>query len=204
MLLMCCGQDSNEQHNFFSNNLSALLDSTVFDRRRLVLPSPEDFKDSTSQNNLKERVKIKSNIELPALTIAIIDSIKPISDLDSFFKKIKQFKSNSNFESTFENEVIDDEIHKIDITKFKVDDSKYELIYYSDFEKKKGLSGNIIKTDNTPICTLSKIYFNKEQNLGVFRMSIVYSGLDGYGVIVFIKKENGNWVIDKIIEEWIA
>ena len=204
ILLISCGKENKEQSNFFTDNFSSLLDSTVFDRRKLVAPSPEDFKDSTNQNNLKERVKIKSNIELSALTIAIIDSIKPISDLDNFFKKIKQFKSNSNYESIFENEVIDDEISKIDITKLKVDDSKYKLIYYSDFEKRKELSGDIVKSDNSPICSLSNIYFNKKQSLGAFRMSVVYSGLDGHGVIVFIKKENGNWVIDKIIEEWIA
>jgi hypothetical protein len=66
------------------------------------------------------------------------------------------------------------------------------------------LLGNQKLERDPPICSLSRIYYNKEENLGAFRMSVVYGGRDGHGVIIFIKKENGNWVIDRITEEWIA
>nr|WP_321225449.1 hypothetical protein [uncultured Psychroserpens sp.] len=197
-----CDEDNKGQSSFFTDNFSSLLDSTVFDRRKLVVPSPDDFKDSISRKKLNQRAELKKNLHLPAMTILIVDSIKPISDLDGFYKKVRS--SKFSYESIIENKSTLDKVSKIDITKLKVDDSKYKLIYYSDFEKRKELSGDIVKPNNSPICSLSNIYFNKKQSLGAFRMSVVYSGLDGHGVIVFIKKENGNWVIDKIIEEWIA
>jgi hypothetical protein len=201
-ILACNNSNHNEEYKILSDNFGSLLDSTLIDRRRLVVPSPEDFRDSTSQSNLKERVKIKNDIQLSPLTVVLRDSISPISDLDSFYEDIRQFKSN--YKSIIENEFIENEVYKIDISSFKIDNSKYELISYFEFEKRKELLDETRKTSDVPIYSLSRIYFNKDQNFGAFKMNIVYGRLDAYGVIVFIKKENNEWVIDQIIEDWVS
>jgi len=93
---------------------------------------------------------------------------------------------------------------KIELSKLEIDSSRYTIISHTDFEKGMELLRNQKLERNPPICSFSRVYFNREQNLGAFQMSIVFSGRDGHGVIVFIKKENGIWVVDKIIEDWIA
>ncbi|WP_040281284.1 hypothetical protein [Psychroserpens damuponensis] len=204
ILVTCCTTSKNTEKIFFQKNINTLLDSAVFDRRRLVVPSPQDFKDSLSRSKLMERANLKMNLNLSPLHIILLDSIKPISNLNDFFSKIKYFKSELDYKAITEEDISAQTTLKIELSKFEIDSSKYTIISHTDFKKGLKLLGNQKLERNPPICSLSSIYFNKEENLGAFKMSIVYSGLDGHGVIVFIKKENGNWVIDKIIEDWIA
>jgi hypothetical protein len=205
IFLTCCSSsiETNDQ-NFIEKNINSLLDSTVFDRRRLVVPSPEDFKDSLSRKRLNERTVFTKNMILSPLTIVLKDSIKPINDLKDFFYKIESLKSELDYKAIIEEDLSAQTTLKIELSKFEIDSSKYTIISNTDFEKGMELLGSQKLERDPPICSLSRIYYNKEKNLGAFKMSIVYSGLDGHGVIVFIKKENGNWVIDRITEEWIA
>jgi hypothetical protein len=89
IFLTCCSSPikTNDQ-NFIEKNINSLLDSTVFDRRRLVVPSPEDFKDSLSRKRLNERTVFAKNMILSPLTIVLKDSMKPISNLKFFFPKL--------------------------------------------------------------------------------------------------------------------
>jgi hypothetical protein len=202
--LISCSSIKNEDHSFFEKNISTLLDSTVFDRRKLVVPSPEDFKDSLSRSKLMERANLKKNLNLSPLHVILVDSMKPISNLNDFFSKIKYFKSELDYKTIIEEDLSAKTTLKIESSKFEIDSSKYTIISHTDFEKGMELLGNQKLERHPPICSLSRIYYNKEKSLGAFRMSIVFSGRDGHGVIVFIKKENGIWVIDKIIEDWVA
>jgi len=83
-----CSSIKNKEDVFFHKNINTLLDSTVFDRRRLVVPSPEDFKDSISRSKLMERANLKKNLNLSPLHVILVDSIKPISNLKDFFLKL--------------------------------------------------------------------------------------------------------------------
>jgi hypothetical protein len=151
-----------------------------------------------------DRANFKKNLNLSPLHIVLVHSIKPISNLKDFFSKIENFKSNLDYKTIIEEDVSPQTTLKIELSKFEIDSSKYTIISHADFEKGMELLGSQKLERDPPICSLSRIYYNKEESLGAFRMSVVYSGRDGHGVIVFIKKENGNWVIDRITEEWIA
>ncbi|SHM14467.1 hypothetical protein [Flavobacterium chilense] len=54
------------------------------------------------------------------------------------------------------------------------------------------------------IVLLSRIQFDDEKKYGVLTAGIECGGLCGYGYLIYIKKVNDKWVVDKIEDGWIA
>ena len=51
----------------------------------------------------------------------------------------------------------------------------------------------------------TKIVFDKTKSYGVLNAGYVSAPLNGYGVRIFIKKdENGQWIIDEVKGTWIS
>ena len=54
------------------------------------------------------------------------------------------------------------------------------------------------------IIILSRIQFDDEKKYGVLTAGIECGGMCGYGYLIYIKKVNNKWVVDKIEDGWIA
>ena len=54
------------------------------------------------------------------------------------------------------------------------------------------------------VVSFSRIYFDKDKRYGVLEGGTTYGKLNGNGWIVFIKKDSGKWIIDKIEGTWIS
>jgi hypothetical protein len=52
--------------------------------------------------------------------------------------------------------------------------------------------------------TLSRIILNRSKDKGMFEISYIAGRLMGKGLIIFIKKENGAWKIEKCKTIWIS
>lgn len=199
IFLYTCDNTSShsEEYEVFSSQINSLIDATLVDTSNLLIPSPNDFKDSISKRNFKERSKISSNKESMPLKVILKDSIYPLNDLVDLSSKVKQMNSKDDYSFVLKNDCESLQPYTINIAGFKIDKSKYNLIRYSEYNEKEG-------SNNPAIYSLSRICFNEKNNLGVFKVSIIYSGLNAYGVIVFIKKEKDEWIIDQIIEDWVS
>ncbi len=85
-----------------------------------------------------------------------------------------------------------------------INTGKYRLKYLSEFPK----GFNIWKKEYDfifgGVIHISRIYFNKNKNIGIFYYSFSCGGECGHGDIVCIRKDNDKWVIDKIIRLWIS
>jgi len=191
-------QDYKIEQNIYNNIFNKLLDSTITDYRVLVVPSPSDFKSEDAMNILKEKSKNLKKIKREPLIIRVRDSVIEVNELKKFYKKIKPFLLLDDYKALINNND-SKKPYKININKLVIDKDKYELVYES--KDNKWLS-KLDKERLSGICQVSRIYFNKEQNIGALSLSIVYGKLNAYGVIVIIKNQNNKWIIDKVIKDW--
>ena len=67
-----------------------------------------------------------------------------------------------------------------------------------------GLDRFHAKYPNSSLLTLSRVGFNLWGNKAVVHVEDVYGGLAGEGYFVFLKKENGKWIIDKQQYTWVS
>ncbi|MDV7188595.1 hypothetical protein R3X25_15010 [Lutibacter sp. TH_r2] len=91
----------------------------------------------------------------------------------------------------------------IDLKNFRRND-KYVFKHSTSFPKqiwKWKLENN---SDLKAVVSFSRIILDKSKNFGILTGGISYARLNGNGFIVFIKKENGKWVIDSKEGTWIS
>lgn len=196
LMIFSCNEkadDDLEKHIYYSL-FNDIVDSTITDFRTLVVPSIIDFE---NKELLQKRKNEKLDSINEPLKLVLIDSIGIISDLDSFFNKIKSQMPNSDYKSIINNEENKNKkVFEISTDSINIYKSKYELVKYN-FNKP-----NLDNSVGT--LRLSRIYFNQDKDLGVFSLSIIYGKLNALGVLIIIRKENDKWQIEKIIEDWIS
>lgn len=124
----------------------------------------------------------------------LVDSIRAvkmesISELKNYYKNITVSNTNNG------------PAYKFDYKEF-IDNRKYIFTQASktkldSLQKIGGYSVN-------GIISLSRIQFDDTQKFGVFTVDYSTGARVGRGFLIFIKMENGKWVIDKVKQTWVS
>lgn len=94
---------------------------------------------------------------------------------------------------------------KIDLSKLKTNQSKVRFIYQSKLPGDGKFWRNDYGKYIAASMSFTKIIFDKSKSFGVLNAGYIMARLNGYGVRIFIKKnENGEWVIDEVKGTWIS
>lgn len=196
-----CKNKSNEENRILADNLLALIDSTIVDYRILVVPSPTDFIDSLKIKKLKETAQ-KRKDSLRPLPVIVHDTFYHISEVESFYQKIKANSTLEEYKSIINNQNVNsnNDDCQINLKQFGIQSTKYEILTPNQFQKL--YSKNKTFKNGVANYSFSRMYFNESKDLGFFKVDIVYGRLNAYGVIVFIKKEKGVWQVEKIVADW--
>lgn len=213
-----------KDYNFSDNNLKKaeqkiiedifpeLFKQTFQDFRKIPTPPPPPANDSKEELEKMDKAFEKSKedhkifldtTKFAPLYVIVNDSAWgiPKSELKRMFEKDNEnikFIDTTVFKKSF----------KIDLRSINLG-KDYVLKYKSDFSQN---IGELIKDDAlkhpwkeekqlqqfSGMLSLSRIYFNKEHNYGFLNVSFSCGKLCGCGYIVFVKKENNKWTIDKI------
>lgn len=201
IICLGCQNRFSDKNKILADNIVSLIDSTIVDYRVLVVPSPTDFNDSLKIKQLKEKAKTTSD-SLKPLTVVVHDSFYNISEIESFYQKIKSNSTVPDYKSIIDNYIENpnkgDE--QIKLNEFGIQSSKYEILTTVQYQKL--YSENEAYKSGIANYSFSNMYFNEKNNFGVFKVDIVYGRLNAYGVIVFIRKKKGNWQVEKIVADW--
>ena len=115
------------------------------------------------------------------------------STLKKYFKNIEL--ETDSLENTIE--------YNIDISQFN-NNNRYLFKYYSGFPKGREIWRTEYPYHLGGVMSFSRIFFDKNKEFGVLAAGFSYGILNGNGFRIFIKKESGKWVIDKIEGTWIS
>ena len=197
--------DIRLEQNIYNNLFGELIESTITDYRKLIVPSLSDFKDVKSIDNLNKLIEVNKRKKVSPLIIYVNDTIEGLTEIDHIYSKIKLQLSNQDYQSIISNS--DNQLKESSTIKLQnliVNTSKYELKHDSiKLNDTKSLK-NTEKERISGTYHLSRIHFNEEKTLGFLTLGLVYGRLNAIGVIVIIKKEDNAWVIKKIIEDWVS
>ncbi|MFI2744609.1 hypothetical protein ACG2LH_17880 [Zhouia sp. PK063] len=180
----------------------ALLDSVHYDTRLSPPPPPPpNFEKNDSvkiewdeSKMLAEYEKRKAELEKDTtkLVIAIVDSTYRI-DERSKKELIKFYKEYSIKLDTINN----DKPYKINISELK-HNAKFKLKYRSDFPATSKVWDEKYDFHLSGITGFSRIQFDQTKSYGVLISGFGCGRLCGFSGMVFIRKVNGKWIIDKI------
>lgn len=198
----------------------SLVDSICVDSRKM-LPPPmlgvyvtdkegHVYQDSTKATKVqlieyrkwkKERERIEK------------DTSKVVIAFDPFLKKGDfLFSNNNNLEKKYpflETYIEDDDTikaYRFDYEKLKLHNN-FKLKNLSEFPKEKFRNEIYdLKYDFvfSGVLYLSRIQFDKQRRSGILEAGFSYCGRCGRGFIIFIKKKDAKWVVDKIQRTWIS
>ena len=191
----------------------AILDSIYQDRRLIPTPPPppsyidsngkELKSDSTrfliSMEKWKKRKKIILKNNAP-IYLSIQDSVLSFEENDSI-ELTKHFK-NKNIKLA-SNDLATK--YKLDLSRLSANNEDIRFKYQSEFSK--GLEFWKTKHDFylAASIAITRIQFDMSKNYGVLSAGYNTGALNGYGVRIFIiKDENGKWAIDNIVGTWIS
>ncbi len=97
------------------------------------------------------------------------------------------------------------EVFQIDLSKLKPTDKKFKFKYQSTFPKGKKFWRTEYGFRVVASIGFSSIQFDESRRFGVLDAGCSRGFLNGYGGLVFIKRDiHGKWIIDKIIGTWIS
>jgi len=194
-----------------------LVDSFHTDYRLIPpppLPPPPPnviITDSLEKENLKRWKKILSEFEERKLIVEKDTSRTLIIVFDTIYYQSKNIKSiypRYNDKIKFIKDTTGKSSEYLfDLSQFK-NSNKYIFKYRTKFPERSKIWKYI--RENPPenyfggVISFSKIQFDKTKEYGVLSGGISYAGLNGHGGLIFIKKENNKWVIDKIIGTWVS
>ena len=196
------------------NEIFLDLVESVFSDHRLIPPPPPplppgnlNLTDSLKNENIKtyqrimvdfkERKKVIEN-DTTRLVVAIVDTIYTghrinHATLKNHYNDIEIGIHSGEY--TFE--------YKIELASFN-NNGKYLFKYVSEFPEGSEMWNTKYSFKLDGVISFSRIYFDKKKNYGVLEGGTTYGKLNGNGWVVFIKKENEKWVIDKIEGTWIS
>jgi len=97
-----------------------------------------------------------------------------------------------------------------DSLNYAIDENEFSAIkhiktkFISKFDKKKLFDQFKNRFYTHGILSFSRIQFDSEKKYGLLAIEITSSAFSAHSYIVFIKKVNGIWIIDKFEENWIS
>jgi hypothetical protein len=206
------------EKNVMTEIFPSLIRSTCFDTRMFVKPPPRFGKpiydkngnyvgiDSTKATKLEKEKLLQWEREISDLkkdTSKTVIAFNPVlrksaENLKEYFKKNfpKGTIYKPNSKDTFE--------YHFDFKKIKLK-QKFELKNISEFPKDR------MKFWNTKysfvflgVVNFSRIEFDKDRKFGVLEGGFTCGRLCGNGFIIYIKKINGKWIIDKTEGTWVS
>lgn len=208
LLINCKGKNINDnktQEKIFNHFFTELIDKTIIDFRKMPVPPPPPKNNSSAEIKKMEKafkeaeknhkIYLDTTIFAP-LQIFISDSLSAISENE-------MVEINNKSQIKYLN-IVSNKKHKlINLRDINVS-SKYKLDYLSSlkttFNELKNQDYNTKKhlQKYGGIVSISKIYFNSENDNGIFKLNFSCGKLCGCSYIVFIKNENNKWTIDRI------
>lgn len=213
---------ANSGEAVFYEIFPTLIDSIHTDRRLISPPPPEyfQFMDSIGTNiDITERFekwqksaqykkwlenweKKKDSIERDtrALYLTIPDSTGRTEE-NELGELIEHFGHHDISTDSF----IESDPFRIDLSKLKTNQSKVRFIYQSKLPGDGKFWRNDYGKYIAASISFTKIVFDKTKSYGILNAGYVMAPLNGYGVRIFIKKNNdGKWVIDEVKGTWIS
>lgn len=217
-------EQNHSQTNFgeavFYEIFPSLLDS-IHTNRRLIPPPPppEYFKYMDSAVTLEEGFEEwkksahykkwlnnwetkKDSIKRDTTSIYLVvqDSISRTYEDDS-----KELIKHFNHRKILPDSLIISDSFKLDLTKLESNQKKLKFLFRSDFPEGREFWRTDYEINIAASIGFSNIIFDKSRNYGVLNAGYTMAPLNGYGVRVFIRKdENGMWIIDKVEGTWIS
>lgn len=188
----------------------ALMDSLHFDFRLKPPKPPRPILNEKGEiigtdttgigKSLADYEKRKAQLKADSvkLVVAIRDSVYPL-EIEERKLLLEHFsKKNLKLDSTDLSAN-----YKIEINKL-IADNNLRFKYRSEFPK----DGDIWKKEYpfhlSGVTYLTRIQFDSTRSYGVLQSGIGCGKLCGGGVRVFIKKLNGKWIIDKLVETSVS
>jgi hypothetical protein len=186
----------------------ALLDSVFYDTRLTPPPPPppnSEWSDSTAikwdeSKMIADYEKRKAELEKDTtiLVIAIVDSTYRIDkrakkELIDFYKDFAIELDTISIEKPY----------KINLTDLKHAD-KFKLKYRSELPATSKVWKGDYDFHLSGITGFSRIQFDKSKNYGVLKSGFGCGSLCGFSALVFIRKEKGKWIIDKVMVTGIS
>ena len=201
------------------NEIFLDLVESVFTDSRLIPPpplpsNPESstdkvfiLSDSMKNENLKRYEKILADFEKRKLEIEKDTSRVVIAVDDTVYKgyrisplTLKKHYQNVELQINIAEDTVE---YKIDLKPFN-NNKKYLFKYLSEFPQRRDIWNTNYLFEFGGVVSFSRIYFDKDKRYGVLEGGTTYGKLNGNGWIVFIKKDSGKWIIDKIEGTWIS
>ena len=145
-----------------------------------------------------EKRKAQLKADSVKLVVAIRDSVYPL-EIEERKQLLEHFpnqnlKLDSTDLSTY---------YKIEINKL-IADNKLRFKYLSEFPEGSDIWKKEYPFHLSGVTHLTRIQFDTTKSFGVLESGMGCGKLCGWGVLVFIKKINGKWIIDKLEETWIS
>ncbi|WP_149275104.1 hypothetical protein [Pareuzebyella sediminis] len=205
LLLISCDKKQSElefEKSVANEIFPALLDSVFHDTRLAPPPPPppnSEWNDSTAikwdeSKIIAEYEKKKAELEKDTtkLVIAIVDSTYQINERAK--KELIDFYSDFAIELDTANI---EQSYKINISELKHAD-KFKLKYRSVLPATSKVWKGDYDFHLSGITGFSRIQFDQTKNYGVMISGFGCGRLCGFSGLVFIRKLNGKWIIDKI------
>jgi hypothetical protein len=188
----------------------ALMDSLYFDNRLIPPPPPKPiFNDSgeivgvdTSGDGkvLVNYEKIKSEFmaDTVKMVIAIRDSVYSL-DGEERIQLVRHFADEKlKLDTTYSTA-----LYKIDLDKLNASE-ELEFRYLSEFPSGSTIWNKEYDFHLSGTTNLSRIQFDSTKSFGILNSGMGCGRFCGNGVRVFIRLEDGKWIIDEIIETEIS
>lgn len=203
LMLFLIGSCKDEKESFssfekkvFDQVFYQVVDSTYIDTRIYNFHCPDakpiikngqfDRFDNPICNQELERLK-KDTFQL---VVAINDSVLNLPK-DEFVAISKQFP------------VFDSISYQIDLTKHQ--SQKFDFRHLSEISKDSTLKSWALKYPKfSGALYFSKIYFDKKKERAVLSVAYSAGSKSSRGYLVYIKKMNDRWVVEKTVDTWIS
>ena len=205
LLLISCDKKQTDlefEKSVANEIFPALLDSVFHDTRLAPPPPPppnSEWNDSTAikwdeSKMITEYEKRKAELEKDTtkLVIAIVDSTYQINQRAK--KELIEFYKDYEIELDTLNIT---ESYKINLTDLKHAE-KFKLKYRSELPATSKVWKDDYDFYLSGITGFSRIQFDRTKNYGVMISGFGCGRLCGFSGLVFIRKTNGKWIIDKV------
>lgn len=184
----------------------ALMDSIWVNAVLTYSPPPPPPLENTPENRLQERKKTKKrfNQELAEFKKKKFQIDMVIFDTPFSSNNSEELQKHFKDAVVSQNSTLDTLEYRFD--RKKLDAYKtFHLKYVSKIPKpgQRQLYENCCYSIRGML-VLSRIQFDTEKKYGVLSASIECGSMCGYGYLIYIKKENGKWIVDSIKDSWIA
>jgi hypothetical protein len=208
LVLIVCNKKQSElefEQSVIYEIFPALIDSLHFDSRNITPPPPKpifDKKnniigiDTTGMAKIFSEYK-KRMAELKADSIKLIIAIKDSAYSLEKRRKNELIKHFSNKNLSLNNSSTNTK-YKIDINSLTAN-SKFLFRYYSEFPPGRAIWTKDYDFQFSGIMSFSRIQFDSTKSYGILTSGFTFGLFRGNGGNIFIKKENGKWIIDEII-----